>query len=616
MFECRTAARNMKPAGTFAGMTAFVLFILFSLLAPLAHAADDFLDPDIAFKFSARMADRNHVEVTFAIADGYYMYRERFAFSAEGARLGQPLLPPGKIKFDKTFNKDVETYRNTVTISLPVEAAGSFLLKVTSQGCADKGLCYAPTESKLRLSPTGGSGLLEAARSAIAGNPAIDTPQSTPNMSVPMSSKPSAIPAASAGPEMGTIESSLKGGKLLVIVPLFVLLGLGLAFTPCVLPMVPILTFIIVGEGQQVRRPRGFALAAAYSLGMALVYTALGVAAGLVGEGLSATLQQPWILVSFTLLMIGLALSMFDLYQVRMPAALHNWLNKVSNKPSRGKLGGVFLMGAVSALIVSPCITAPLAGILLYISQSRDVVIGGTALFSLALGMSVPLLLVGISGGSILPRAGAWMTSIKRFFGVLMLALALWMVSPLIPVPAQMLGWAVLGLGYGAWLLWGGAAGWFGKALGLVFALLGVMQLAGVATGGRDPLMPLAHLRSQGSHVNFQRVQSVAALDAALAGTGGKPALLDFYADYCVSCKEMERYTFSDPRIQAKFAGMLLLQADVTANKSDDKALLKRYSLFGAPGIILFDGQGREVGRVVGYEDADKFLRSLAVVHL
>ncbi len=382
MFERSMSGGSLKPNRMLAGLAALALAILFSILVPPVQAAEDFLEPDLAFKFSAKMAGPKQVEVTFAIADGYYMYRERFAFAAEGTKLGQPILPPGKIKYDQTFKKDVETYRNSVTIRLPVEAAGSFLLKVTSQGCADKGLCYAPMESQSRLSAGRGNGLLEAARGALASN-AIDTPQAAANMSVPARDKLPDAPASIAS-ETGKIESSLKSGKLLVIVPLFVLLGLGLAFTPCVLPMVPILSFIIVGEGPQIRRRRGFVLALAYSLGMALVYTALGVTAGLIGEGLSAALQQPWILAAFALLMVGLAFSMFDLYHLQMPVSIQARLSALSTQQSAGKLAGVFLMGAVSALIVGPCVAAPLAAALLYISQTRDVVVGGSALFALA----------------------------------------------------------------------------------------------------------------------------------------------------------------------------------------------------------------------------------------
>ncbi|SFC03660.1 Thiol:disulfide interchange protein DsbD [Collimonas sp. OK412] len=600
------------------------LSLLFAMMFALclAHAEeDDYLAPEVAFKFSARMADAKTAEVTYAIADGYYMYRERFHFKAEGATLGEPQIPAGTVKFDQTFNKNVETYHHSVTIRLPVEANGSFTLISTGQGCADKGLCYPPMDSNISLSTTGGSstGGLLSAMGIAKGSSAIDTPVAGGNASAAAVQAPgSVIPSAPADTESGRIESSLKGGKLLVIMPLFLLLGLGLAFTPCVLPMVPILSSIIVGEGTKVSRGRGFLLSVTYALGMALVYTALGVAAGLAGEGLAATLQNPWVLSAFALLMVLMSLSMFGFYELQLPAAFQTRLTQASGQQSAGKLIGVFVMGAISALIVGPCVAAPLAGALVYISQTRDVVVGGSALFAMAVGMSVPLVLVGISAGSLLPRAGAWMESVKRFFGVLMLAVALWMVAPVMPALAQILGWAALGIGYGAYLLWGKSSAWFAKAFGVVFMVCGVVQLVGGISGGRDVLAPLAHLggAQQSAHTQFVRVKSVAELDAALAQTNGKPALLDFYADWCVSCKEMEKLTFTDPRVQARFGEMILLQIDVTANNADDKAMLKRFNLFGPPGIILFDGQGQEVprGRVIGYQNADKFLQSLSVL--
>jgi thiol:disulfide interchange protein DsbD len=318
---------------------------------------------------------------------------------------------------------------------------------------------------------------------------------------------------------------------------------------------------------------------------------------------------------AFALLMVALSLSMFGVYQLQVPAVVQSRLTSASDRQSAGKLVGVFTMGAISALIVGPCVAAPLAGALLYISQTRDVLIGGSALFAMAVGMSVPLLLVGISAGALLPRAGAWMQAVKIFFGVLMLGLALWIVTPVIPGWVPMVGWAALGLGYGVYLLRMRQSGVAAKAAGLVFAVFGMVQLAGVATGGRDALAPLAHLSGNTGQPEFIRVKSVAELDAAIVQARGKPVMLDFYADWCVSCKEMEKLTFSDPRIQARFTNMRLLQADVTANNNDDKALLKRFRLFGPPGIIFFNRQGHEIAgtRVIGYQNAEKFLGSLAL---
>ena len=555
-----------------------------------ARAEADYLEPDVAFKFSARMLDPQTLAVTYEIADGYYMYRERFQFNATNATLGAARFPVGKIKFDETFQKDVETYRKTVTITMPVNTAGMFTLTATSQGCADAGLCYAPQDASARL--VGAGGAASASTGAAAGAAGAE---------------------AGAAPD-STGGSLLEGGKLWLIIPAFIVFGLGLSFTPCVLPMVPILASIIVGEGAGTSRLRGLTLAGAYSFGMALIYTLLGVAAGLIGQGLAAALQNAWVLGAVGLAMVAMAMSMFGFYELHLPKAMQNRLVDASGRQTRGKLFGVFLMGAISALIVGPCMVGPLAGALTFIAKTRDAMLGGIALFSLALGMSIPLLLVGVSAGSLLPHAGAWMDSVKKFFGVLILGMAIWLVSPVLPALVQMLAWSALFLGYAVYLL-RGARAWPAFLVAALFAIPGALQLTGAATGGRDALAPLAHLRNGGAHqgLTFTRIKTVAQLDAALAATGGKTVMLDFYADWCVSCKEMEKLTFVDPRVKAQLANTLLLQVDVTANDADDKAMLKRFGLFGPPAIILFDKTGTEIAasRVIGYQDADKFSVSL-----
>ena len=630
----------------FARLFATLLSLIAVLLTGPARA-QDFLDPALAFKFSARMVDGHTIAVNFQIADGYYMHREPFKFSAVGAKLGTPLIPAGKVHYDATFEKDVETYRQNVTITIPVDVDGPFTLLVSGQGCSEKGLCYSPQDYKAQLTGSGSVPLPAApgakgAAAAAAAKPVAATaatttaatsapvvgegkpaavspgvniytiPKPTAEDIVPPAPPPAAVAAAPAG-ESGRLEAALKTGSLLVILPLFALLGLGLSFTPCVLPMVPILSSIIVGEGDRSNRSRGLMLSVTYALGMAIVYTALGVAAGLAGEGLSAALQNPWVLGTFAVLMAILSLSMFGYYDLQVPAALQSKLSGVSNRQSSGKLAGVFVMGAISALIVGPCVAAPLAAALVYISQTRDIVIGGSALFAMAVGMSVPLILVGVSAGALLPKAGKWMDSVKRFFGVLMLAMAWWLVSPVLPAAVQMMGWAALLVGYGMYLLLNSGA-WVGKTMGVVVAVLGLTQLVGVVSGGRDPLAPLAHLTgNQHTPLAFQRIKTVAQLDAVLAQTGGKTAMLDFYADWCVSCKEMEKLTFIDAKVRDKLANTVLLQVDVTANDADDKAMLKRFGLFGPPGIILFDGKGQEVpgSRVIGYQNAGQFHNSL-----
>ena len=593
-----TSANNASTCRRSAipGAAAWIARAMLATLAAIAmlfpavvHAADDYLEPEKAFRFSARMIDKATAEVRYEIAPGYYMYREQFVFKARGAQLGKPAIPPGKVKFDDTFARNVESYRDSVAIRIPVEASGPFTLEASAQGCADAGLCYSPMASSEQLDPA----------DVPAGG--ADATRAAPDS------------------EMGRIQAALQSGKLLAILPLFLLLGLGLAFTPCVLPMMPILSSIIVGERATGSRSRGLALSASYSLGMAIVYTLLGVAAGLAGEGLAAALQNPWVLGAFALLMAALSLSMFGVYELQMPAAIQSKLVSASGKQRAGSHAGVFVMGALSALIVGPCVAAPLAGALVYISQTRDALTGAAALFAMAAGMSVPLLVMGASAGALLPRAGAWMEAIKRFFGILMLATALWIVSPVLAPKVQMLLWAALAIGYALSLVLPLAtlrrAKWKSATAATVFIGLGLVQLAGAATGGSDPFAPLAHLGAGPAHATeFRRVKSVAELDAILAAAPGKTVMLDFYADWCVSCKEMEKFTFSDPRVQAEFGGMLLLQADVTANDEHDKAMLKRFGLFGPPGIIFFDPAGVEITntRVIGYQDTDKFLRSLA----
>ncbi|MBB2920915.1 protein-disulfide reductase DsbD [Cupriavidus alkaliphilus] len=597
-------------------------------LAGSLHAAteDDFLPPEQAFRFAASQADDKTIEVRFDVAPGYYMYRERFAFAAQpaGVKLGAPVYPQGKVKFDETFGKEMETYRDSVVIRVPVEAAaGKWTLTVTSQGCADKGLCYPPMESVYKV---GGSALADL----FGKRGRSDAPAAEP---VPAPAVPAlpAVPGSAAtlrADDSDRIAGALASRNLGLIAALFFGLGLLLTFTPCVLPMVPILSSIVVGE--HVTRGRALLVSLAYVLGMAVVYTAVGVAAGLLGEGLSAALQTPWVLGAFAALMVALALSMFGLYELQLPQRWQTRLTESSNRRKGGQVAGAAAMGAISALIVGPCVTAPLAGALAYIAQSRDAVIGGAALFAMALGMGVPLVLVGVGAGNLLPRAGRWMEVTKRFFGFLLLGVALWMLGPVLPAWATMLLLAALLLVAAVFL--GAFDGLgpdprnlvrVGKGVGVLFAIAAAIVLIGVASGGRDPLQPLSHLsvaRTGGEGaggaqaLRFERVRSVAELDArvAQAAAAGKPVLLDFYADWCVSCKEMERMTFVDPRVRARLSEIVLLQADVTANNADDKALLKRFGLFGPPGIILFGPDGRERPvRVIGYQSASRFLESL-----
>lgn len=594
---------------------------LAGLAAPAARANQDFLEPEKAFRVSARALDASHVEVAFDIERGYYMYREQFRVTAGDAKLGAPVIPPGKVKFDETFQKDVETHRDRVALRVPVESAnGPFRMTVVSQGCADAGLCYPPMASVLdvRLAAFGGDGSVRVVSTGDMAPP--------PGVAAagPVGAATGASPPAvnTASPTDGArIDAALRSGSFWLVVGVFFVAGVLLSFTPCVLPMLPILSSIIAGDGAAASRGRSLALAASYSLGMAVVYTALGIAAGLAGEGLAAWLQTPWVLALFAAALVAFALSMFGFYEIRMPAAWTGGAVQASQRLRGGRVGGVFAMGGVSALIVSPCVAAPLAGALVYLSQTRDVVLGGTALFALAAGMSVPLLLLGASAGALLPKAGAWMEDIKRFFGLLLLGVAIWIVQPVLPASLALALWGALLIGAAVWLglLVRGAAVWR-RALGAIVAVGGVLQIVGAASGGTDPLQPLAHLAAGGAPqkaLGFTVVRNVAELDAAIA-TAGKPVMLDFYADWCVSCKEMERFTFSDPQVRERLGRAVLLKADVTANSADDRALLRRFGLFGPPGTLFFDASGREITgvRVIGYQDATRFLQTLQAAGL
>ena len=587
------------------------------------RAADDFLPPEVAFKLAARAADDRNVELTFTVAPAYYLYREQFKFVANGATLGPPQIPPGKVKFDETFQKNVETHRDTVRITVPVErAAARFQLLVTNQGCADAGLCYPPTQRGVSVSLAGFGGDGSARLMTATEMAALDTSAS------PVAAATGAAAANPSSDEGSRMDAALRSGKFWPVIGVFFIAGVLLSLTPCVLPMLPILSSIIVGQGAQVSRGRGFSLALSYSLGMALIYTALGIAAGLAGEGLAASLQNPWVLALFAAGLVGLSLSMFGLYELQLPAALTGRLTQASQQFRAGRLAGVFAMGGISALIVSPCVAAPLAGALVYLSQTRDVMLGGTALFSLAAGMSIPLLLVGASAGALLPRAGGWMTEVKRLFGLLLLGVALWTVQSILHPGLALALWGALLICAAVLIVSHHHRGHRGelsksllrRALAAVLGVCGLLQLVGAASGGTDPLQPLAHLSASiGSpsekHAGpaFTTIRSVADLDNALR-TSGRPVMLDFYADWCVSCKEMERFTFVDPAVQAKMAGALLLKADVTANNAQDRELLKRFQLFGPPGTIFFDAQGREIAdtRVIGYQNSRRFLQTLA----
>lgn len=614
------------------------------LLVPAwVQANQTFLDPEKAFVFSAQMAGPQEIDIRFKIAKGYYMYRERFEFALDdpAVKLGPPQFPQGMVKFDPTFNKEMELYFSQVSIRIPITAwpAGlppkPLVLTVTSQGCAEAGLCYPPMDSLLTVMPNQDGTAYQLAQGQ----------QPTSKGLMARLSGDGWKDVLFGSDDLGLADLLTHAG-IGQVSSLFFVLGVLLALTPCVLPMVPILSVLLVGEQHHVSRWRGLGLAASYVLGMSLIYTALGVAAGLSGAGLAAWLQTPMVLGLFAALLAVLGLAMFDVYQLQMPASIQSRLMATNSSILGGRMTAGFVMGALSALIVGPCVAAPLAGALLYISQTGDVWLGGSALFSMAWGMGLPLLVMGMSAGKLLPKAGPWMEGVKKFFGVLLFATAWWMATPILPTWVQILGWAVLAMfssvlmrtfdplppehGFGSVLR---------KTVGMLLALLSLVWVIAVASGGRSLLQPLHHLNisvaatpssppiatdarrtllsgqsgtTAAKAPVFNTIRSVAELEQVLSQST-QPVMLDFYADWCVSCKEMEAFTFTDPGVRSRMANMLLLKADVTANNPDDRALLKRFRLFGPPGIIFFEPGGRERKdiRVVGFQDAARFRASL-----
>jgi len=613
-------------------LLSFLLFVCFNAHAiegintttTNAFSTPEFLKVDEAFIFNSEMTDKG-LKLNWEIADGYYLYQERFKFKPQksGVIIGESeFLHKGKEKEDPYFGK-VHIYKHQLEILLPIQLPdgdSDAEIKVSYQGCADAGLCYPPKHQYVLYTPKSSIVLAETASKAMT----IQTTQSTLDTST----------STHDFEDADSIFNFLQNGSLPIIIGIFFLLGLGLTFTPCVFPMIPIITSIIAGQ-KSPTTAKSLALSFTYVLGMAITYASAGVITGMLGASanIQAALQDPYLLSAFATIFILLALAMFGLYELQLPAFIRDRLNTKSQTLHGGHIISVFFIGALSALIVSPCVSAPLAGALLYISSTADAVIGGASLFALGLGMGVPLILISVGGGKFLPKAGVWMDNVKAVFGVMLIAVAIWLISRVIPADVTLGLWAIL-IGLTATQMGAFDAaitGWqrISKGLGILFALYAAMLTIGAFTGASDPLKPLEMISNakmntnqqitmQSNKVEFEVIHDLEGLNRHIRIAQEKrlPMVVDFYADWCISCKVMENQVFTLPEISSKLSQFYLIKADVTENSDQSQALLNHYGLFGPPSILLFNNAGKERTdlRIVGEISKDGFENRLANV--
>ena len=600
----------------FKSFLSFLLLLSISLPVSAAESfnlldglggQDDILDVDDAFKVSYDSQPGQFV-VNWVIADGHYLYRDKMQVttSAPGV-ITKPLqMPTGEAKEDPIFNKTLHVFHHFTGATLPYHYSNDgdkdVTFKVKYQGCSEiSGICYPPQTRKftVRLSP------ISEAQAAVIDSSSAET-------------------ATNMVSEQDKITNALRSGNILLTLLIFFGAGLLLAFTPCVFPMIPILSGIIVGQGENITTRKAFYLSLVYVLAMAITYTIVGILVGLSGENIQAWFQNPWIIGSFAIIFVALSFSMFGFYELQMPTSIQSKLTSISNSQQGGNIIGVAIMGFLSALIVGPCVTAPLVGALIYIAETGDAALGGMALFSLSIGMGAPLLVIGASAGKFLPKAGMWMDAVKAVFGVLLLGLAIWLLERVAPAGFTMTLWAALIIVSAIYMgavdgLSEGSNGWkkLWKGLGVLLLIYGIIILLGLASGNRNVFQPLKGLGSfsgeaaQVEHLSFIQIKGVDGLNAELAKAknAGKNVMLDFYADWCVSCKEMEALTFADPAVKKALEGVVLLQADVTPNDDKDTELYKHFGIIGPPSIMFFgtDGIERRNYRVVGYKPAEEF---------
>ncbi|MEE9303175.1 MAG: protein-disulfide reductase DsbD [Thiotrichaceae bacterium] len=596
------------------------------------------LHPDEAFKLSVT-AEGNQLKASWKVTPEHYLYREKTKFivkSPTDALLGEPVFPPSKTKNDEYLG-NTEVYQHDFSVVIPVTSqSDEITIETTYQGCSEStGICYPPQKKihTVKLAALNSSTSTNTTSTdSLPEDVKIQAASATSATSISSENSSAAQLAASTEAalisEQDAIMERITNSSTLGTILMFLLFGLGLALTPCVFPMIPILSGIIAGQGENITTRKAFGLSLAYVIPMALIYAVVGVIAGLGGANLQVVFQNPWVLSAFAFIFVLLSLSMFGFYELQMPSGIQSKLSNISNNQESGSYLGAGIMGVLSALIVGPCVTAPLIAALTYISLTKDAVLGGLSLFALGMGMGIPLIIIGTSAGKLLPKAGAWMDAVKAVFGVLMLAMAIWMLSRIVSPQITMALSAILLIISGIYLkalspVEEGQSKWayLWKGVGFILLLFGALQLIGVAGGGKNLLQPLSGISalSSGTSANnnathglvFKRIRNIADFNATLAQakTNNQAVMLDFYADWCVSCIEMEKLTFTDPTVINTLKNVILIQADVTADNDDDKALLKKFGLFGPPTIMFFspDGVENKAYRKVGFVKADKF---------
>ncbi len=580
----------------------FTLFLMLFASLAIAQTYQPLPVGDV-FQLTAKTGIDNTVLLNWKILNKHFLYRERFKFKViepNTASVGTVILPRGEPREEDLYGK-YQVFTKQVTIPIPIipVTVKDVELKVEYQGCADAGYCYPPTTQLFNVNFT------EGTVAEIAPQPDVTT--------APVS-------------EQSRISQILDGGHLFTILLAFLGFGLLLSFTPCVLPMIPILSGIILGHKEKMTTRKAFLLSSVYVLAMSFTYAMAGILFSFMGGTIQAAMQKPWLLTLFSLIFVAMALSLFGLYEINLPKRFEAWLANISNKQKGGSFVGVAIMGVLATLIVSPCVTAPLVGALAYISVSGNAMLGGMALFTMGIGMGIPLIIIGTAHGKLLPKAGPWMDTIKSVLGVLMIAVAIYMLERILPGPVSLLLWAVLlivsAVYMGAFKMAANKWQKLWKGIALVMLAYGVTLVIGASMGNQDPFQPLLinHANNtagttQTNSTGFKRIKSIADVNQALANAKreGKPTMLDFYADWCISCKQMEYKTFGDPKVKALMNNFQLLQADVTANDATDKALEKQFGVVAPPSIIFFDKQGKEIkgARIVGDMGPKPFLSHL-----